>query len=103
MRVAPEGRPFIGAAFVLLIGFAFAGWWIVTALWAPIAIWVVAFFRDPERVGARGDHLVIANADPAQRLSSLGAVPVLPFSGGACPARVCGAMRFVRWAWSDKS
>jgi phosphatidylserine decarboxylase len=63
MRVAPEGRPFIGAAFVLLIGFAFAGWWIAAALWAPIAIWVVAFFRDPERSGPRGDHLVIAPAD----------------------------------------
>ena len=63
MRVAPEGRPFIAAAFVLLIGFAFAGWWIVTVLWAPIAIWVVAFFRDPERPGPRGDHLVIAPAD----------------------------------------
>lgn len=63
MRVAPEGRPFIAAAFVLLAGFAFAGWWIVAALWAPIAIWVVAFFRDPERVGPRGDHLIIAPAD----------------------------------------
>jgi phosphatidylserine decarboxylase len=63
MRVAPEGRPFIAAAFVLLAGFAFAGWWLVAALWAPIAIWVVAFFRDPERTGPRGDHLIIAPAD----------------------------------------
>jgi phosphatidylserine decarboxylase len=63
MRVAPEGRPFIAAAFVLLAGFAFAGWWIVAALWAPIAIWVVAFFRDPERPGPRGDQLIIAPAD----------------------------------------
>ena len=63
MRVAPEGRPFIAAAFVLLVGFAFAGWWLAAALWAPIAIWVVAFFRDPERAGPRGDHLIIAPAD----------------------------------------
>jgi phosphatidylserine decarboxylase len=63
MRVAPEGRPFIAAAFVLLAGFALAGWWLVAALWAPIAVWVVAFFRDPERPGPRGDHLVIAPAD----------------------------------------
>jgi phosphatidylserine decarboxylase len=63
MRVAPEGRPFIAGAFVLLAGFALAGWWIVAALWAPIAVWVVAFFRDPERPGPRGDHLVIAPAD----------------------------------------
>lgn len=63
MRVAPEGRPFIAAAFVLLAGFAFAGWWLIAALWAPIAIWVVAFFRDPERTGPRGAHLIIAPAD----------------------------------------
>ncbi len=63
MRVAPEGRPFIVGAFVLLIGFALAGWWIAAALWAPIAIWVVAFFRDPERPGPRGERLIIAPAD----------------------------------------
>ena len=33
------------------------------ALWLPMAIWVMAFFRDPPRDGARGDDLVIAPAD----------------------------------------
>ncbi len=63
MRVAPEGRPFIAVAWLLAIGFAAFGWWTATALWLPIAIWVVAFFRDPERSGPRGDQYVIAPAD----------------------------------------
>jgi phosphatidylserine decarboxylase len=33
------------------------------ALWLPIAIWVVAFFRDPVREGPRGERLLLAPAD----------------------------------------
>ena len=32
-------------------------------LWLPVAVWVIAFFRDPVREGPRGDKLVIAPAD----------------------------------------
>ncbi len=63
MRVAPEGRPFILAAWVilgLLVGFRV---WPAALAWLPIAVWVVAFFRDPARPGPRGDRLVIAPAD----------------------------------------
>jgi phosphatidylserine decarboxylase len=63
MRVAPEGRPFILGAWLLLGAFAALGWWLVAAAWLPIALWVVAFFRDPTREGPRGDRLVIAPAD----------------------------------------
>ncbi|MEO5799072.1 MAG: phosphatidylserine decarboxylase family protein [Gemmatimonadales bacterium] len=63
MRVAPEGRPFIAVAWLLAIAFAAFGWWTATVLWLPIAVWVVAFFRDPERTGPRGDQYVIAPAD----------------------------------------
>ena len=35
----------------------------MTALWVVVAIWVIAFFRDPVRNGPRGDNLVIAPAD----------------------------------------
>ncbi|MDX2207097.1 MAG: phosphatidylserine decarboxylase family protein [Gemmatimonadales bacterium] len=63
MRIAPEGRPFIIAAWLLALALVAFGWWIAAALWLPIAAWVVAFFRDPERAGPRGDHLVIAPAD----------------------------------------
>lgn len=62
IRVAPEGKPFIaGAFFILALLAAFAPWF--SLLWLPIAIWVVAFFRDPPRDGERGPDLVIAPAD----------------------------------------
>jgi phosphatidylserine decarboxylase len=32
-------------------------------LWTVLAIWVVAFFRDPDRSGQRGDRLILAPAD----------------------------------------
>jgi len=63
MRVAPEGWPFIlaGWAIAALLGL-FAPVW-AALLWLPIAVWVVAFFRDPVRQGPRGENLVIAPAD----------------------------------------
>ncbi len=66
IRTAPEGRPFIVGAWsivALLALLALTGRWVWLALWLPIAVWVVAFFRDPERPGPRGDDLVIAPAD----------------------------------------
>ena len=62
IRVAPEGKPFIVGAFVILgLLLFFTHWWAL--LWLPIAIWVVAFFRDPPRDGERGPNLAIAPAD----------------------------------------
>lgn len=63
MRVAPEGRPFIAMAWFIAMVLAAFGWWIAMTLWLPIAVWVIAFFRDPERAGPRGDQLVLAPAD----------------------------------------
>ena len=63
IRTAPEGRWFIVAAFaILLIMFLTLDWW-WGLLWLPIAIWVVAFFRDPTRSGERGEQMLIAPAD----------------------------------------
>jgi phosphatidylserine decarboxylase len=63
IRVAPEGKPFIaGAWLIAALLTAFAPWWAIV-LWLPIAIWVIAFFRDPIREGPRGEQLVIAPAD----------------------------------------
>jgi phosphatidylserine decarboxylase len=39
------------------------GWWIAAVVWTLLAIWVVAFFRDPERSGQRGERLILAPAD----------------------------------------
>lgn len=63
IRTAPEGRWFIVAAFVILAVLALSRYWWFALLWLPIAIWVVAFFRDPARTGDRGEKLVIAPAD----------------------------------------
>ena len=69
MRVAPEGRPFIAAATVVLLMLAVlavtrGGPWRVAALvWLPVAVWVPAFFRDPVRAGPHDPRLILAPAD----------------------------------------
>jgi phosphatidylserine decarboxylase len=70
IRTAPEGRWFIVGAWALALAlwlavfrFATPGWWIAAVLWTILAIWVVAFFRDPNRAGERGDRLILAPAD----------------------------------------
>jgi phosphatidylserine decarboxylase len=70
IRTAPEGRWFIIGAWAValaLIGMALArtsaGWVVAAAVWGVLAVWVVAFFRDPERAWSRGDRLIVAPAD----------------------------------------
>lgn len=71
MRVAPEGWPFIAVAWLVVVGLVVlkvgipGSTWplVVLGFWLPIAIWVVAFFRDPVREGKRGDDVAIAPAD----------------------------------------
>jgi phosphatidylserine decarboxylase len=70
IRTAPEGRWFIIAAWAValgLIGLAVArtsaGWVVAAAVWGVVAVWVVAFFRDPVRSWSRGERLIVAPAD----------------------------------------
>jgi phosphatidylserine decarboxylase len=63
IRIAPEGAPFILAAWVVEALFVVFGWPVAAFLWLPVAVWVVAFFRDPVRTGPRGERVVIAPAD----------------------------------------
>jgi phosphatidylserine decarboxylase len=63
MRVAPEGGPFIAIAWIVLGVLAWMHFWVAAVLWLPVAVWVVAFFRDPVREGPRGDEIVLAPAD----------------------------------------
>ena len=63
MGVAPEGRVFIGIAWLLVAILALLHWWIPLALWLPAAVWVIAFFRNPRREGPRGETVIIAPAD----------------------------------------
>jgi phosphatidylserine decarboxylase len=70
VRFAREGLPFIAiaalaAAFAVVFAFRRGAvvLWIVAAVFVVIALWVGYFFRDPERTGNRGEHLVVAPAD----------------------------------------
>lgn len=69
MRLAPEGWPFIAGAWLLVAATALlanrwgGAWWALPGVLGIVAIWVVAFFRDPLRPGPRGDRYVIAAAE----------------------------------------
>ena len=70
IRTAPEGRWFIAGAWlvelVLILAAVRTGagaWIAASVLWFALAVWVVAFFRDPERAWTRGDRLIVAPAD----------------------------------------
>lgn len=70
MSFAREGIGFIVIAALVAAGtYALAlnrrSWplWMLAFLLTIIALWVAYFFRDPERVGERGERLVIAPAD----------------------------------------
>ncbi|HEY5087357.1 MAG TPA: phosphatidylserine decarboxylase family protein [Gemmatimonadaceae bacterium] len=70
MSFAREGWPFIGIGIVaVVIAFYaaahFRSWplWLLAVLVTVIALWCAYFFRDPERIGPRGPHTVIAPAD----------------------------------------
>lgn len=63
MRVAKEGWPFIAIFWAVLALFWFLHWTIAFWVWLPVAIWCIAFFRDPVREGERGPNVVIAPAD----------------------------------------
>src|SRR3974390_1837565 len=60
--VPREGWPFIAAAVLfdglLFLGTVWAGW-----VFLPVALWVIAFFRDPEPRTPTGGRLVLCPAD----------------------------------------
>jgi phosphatidylserine decarboxylase len=67
---AKEGLLFIAVAALVAAGaYAVAlnrrSWplWLLAFLLTLVALWVAYFFRDPERSGERGEHLVVAPAD----------------------------------------
>ena len=62
MRIHPDGWPFIAVAVALnAILFALTGWY--GLLLAPVTLWCIAFFRDPDRVTPQGEGLVVSPAD----------------------------------------
>jgi phosphatidylserine decarboxylase len=70
VNFAREGLSFIVVASLVAIGaFGVAlsrrSWplWLLAFGLTVVALWVAYFFRDPERIGERGERLVIAPAD----------------------------------------
>jgi phosphatidylserine decarboxylase len=70
LNFAREGYLFIGiaavaAASAFALALARRSWtlWLLAVVVTIIALWVAYFFRDPERKGERGTHLVVAPAD----------------------------------------
>jgi len=70
VRVAREGLLFIGigaaaaiAALALAWNRATVPFWIAALVLVALAMWIVYFFRDPERTGRRGEELVVSPAD----------------------------------------
>ena len=70
MKVAREGVPFIVVAAVLAAGAwtlaatrGATGLFVLAAVLTIVGLWVIYFFRDPERTGERGDHLIVSPAD----------------------------------------
>ena len=69
MRLAPEGWPFVVTGWALAgvggwsVARSGAWWWLAEGPLLVLALWLVVFFRDPERTGPRGDRLIVAPAD----------------------------------------
>jgi len=69
VRMAPEGWPFIAIGWGLTAlsawsALRWSGWmWISTVPLLIVSVWLLVFFRDPQRLGPRGEQLVIAPAD----------------------------------------
>jgi phosphatidylserine decarboxylase len=70
VSVAREGWRFIAIGFGIALAVAAVAWryatvplWLLAAVAFMLAIWVVYFFRDPERTGQRGEQLVVSPAD----------------------------------------
>jgi phosphatidylserine decarboxylase len=62
LPVHRQGWPFIAIAAIANLALVWwLGWWGLIA--TPVTLWVVAFFRDPERHPPQGDGLILSPAD----------------------------------------
>jgi phosphatidylserine decarboxylase len=70
VSVAREGMLFIAIGLAAALGAVALAWryatvplWIAAGILFVLAIWVIYFFRDPERTGQRGEQFVVSPAD----------------------------------------
>ena len=60
--IHPDGWPYIGAFFVAnALLFLLSPW--IGGIFAPLTLWCILFFRDPERVTPEGEGLIVSPAD----------------------------------------
>lgn len=62
-RPCKEGYPFIIGSFALTLLFLFVDWDLLGSIFFILSLWVVYFFRDPERVTPAREGLVVSPAD----------------------------------------
>ena len=70
MTVAREGLLFIAIGIAAALGALALAWryatvplWIAAGILLVLTVWVIYFFRDPERTGERGEQFVVSPAD----------------------------------------
>ncbi len=63
MRVRSEGAPFIVGGLILILVAGLLGWTAVAALLALFTLFLLRFFRDPERIVPGSEGLMVAPAD----------------------------------------
>ncbi len=61
--VAPEGYPFIAVGSAVTIAAFFSGWVWAAALPLVLTIFIIYFFRDPQRQAPKGDNIFVSPAD----------------------------------------
>ena len=80
-----EGWPFIAIFAAVNVALYFLSPWAALAF-APVTIWCIAFFRDPERTPPAGDHRLVSPAD-GKLLPIVEAVPPEELGLGPAPRR----------------
>lgn len=58
-----EGIPFVLIPVIIASLFGWLGWWPVSVLLAFVALFVLYFFRDPDRAVPEGEGLIVSAAD----------------------------------------
>jgi phosphatidylserine decarboxylase len=58
-----EGFPFVGITFLICMVFAFFGIWIGAIIFAGLTLFMVFFFRNPNRTIPTEPNIIVAPAD----------------------------------------
>ena len=61
--IHPEGRKFALVGAVLCAVVAYCAWETIAWPLAALTVWILAFFRDPQRVTPQDDRLIVSPAD----------------------------------------